>query len=172
MRSLDDPRQGCPNMMAPHLMGGGLSSSHRKTATEISMMQKAGYHHVKSYYQAIKHLPRKDRRVVDEAEAQVKMLESLGGGEYMCYSNKDEFFVDEWSIKTPELYHRHKELGTYRTSDGMAFTHWGRPDDTIEPSFVSFYETHVMWDAANGTCELCDVEIPGEIMMMHKFYQF
>jgi hypothetical protein len=90
----------------------------------------------------------------------------------MCYAEKDEFFVDEWSIRTPELYHRHKELGTWITADGMDFQGYAPDTRDNEEYYVKHYKTHIMWDAAKGTCGLCGDKIPGEIMMMHKFYQF
>ena len=120
MRSLDDPRQGCPNMRAPHLMGGGLSSSHRKTATEIMMGEESSYRqdmlsdhkqaqhesghpNVMSYYHVLKTLPR-TKGVVQGAREHVNMLEMFDApNRDMYYSEKDEFFVDDWSIQTHEL---------------------------------------------------------------------
>ena len=87
-------------------------------------------------------------------------------------------FVGDWSIQTPEIYHRHKELGAYLTQDGMNFMadsihdynkHNGKcPCGCRETR----YKTHIQWDAANGKCGLCGEQMSGEVMMMHKFYQF
>ena len=155
---------------------------HRKTATEIMMGQEreyrednlsdmeqaqreSGHPNVMSYYHVLKTLPR-HKGVLQEAKRHVSMLELFDAPNHdMYYSEKDEFFVDNWSIQTPELYHRHKELGTYQTMDGMAF--W-KGDEADAPDH---YTTHIMWDAAGGECGLCGEHMSGEIMMMHKFYQ-
>ena len=126
---------------------------------------KTGHEHVKSYYQALKYMPRK-KGVIDEFRRHLAMLEMLDAPDgNMYYSEKDEFFVDNWSIQSPELYHRHKEFGNYMTIHGMEFMEYDKPDDP------SYYRTHVQWDAAGGVCGLCDKHMPGEIMMMHNFYK-
>ena len=156
-----------------------------RTATEIMMghereyreslmddrniaKKETGYGDIKAYYSSIKSMGYVEG-VVLNARAHVKMLEMMDAPEgNMYYSEKDEFYVDEWSIQTPEIYHRHKELGTYLTSDGMHI-------EAYKPEWAevsSVYETHIQWDAANGECGLCGVQMPGEIMMMHCFYQF
>lgn len=172
--------------MTPHPMGGGFSFKD-KTATEIMMGEErayrndqlsdrdvaernSGYPDIRSYYQAMKQLPR-DHGVMEGVKEVVSWLEMFDAprGD-MYYAEKDEFFVGEWSIQSPELYHRHKELGVYFTMNGMEFS-GKHDDDLIIRSQPGTYKTYIMWDAANGTCGLCTEEIPGEIMMMHKFYQ-
>jgi len=132
--------------------------------------RETGHKFVQSYYQALMALPRNNRGEISECAnhvSQLEMLDSMGGNMY--YSEEDEFYVDEWSIQTPELYHRHKELGTYITADGMAFQ--GYAPETAAVDYPKHYQTHVQWDSAGGKCGLCLKEMPGEIMMMHKFYQ-
>lgn len=172
--------------MTPHPMGGGFSIQG-KTATEIMMgteraygssqlgdmeqaQQQSGHPDVMSYYNSMKQLPR-DNGVMQGAKevmSWLKMFDASKGGMY--YAEKDEFFVGEWSIQTPELYHRHKELGVYFTMDGMHFTN-KHDYDLITHKELGTYKTYIMWDAANGECGLCEEHMPGEIMMMHRFYQ-
>ena len=189
MRPGNGPLLGCRSTRTPHLrhLGEGFFTQRRVTATEIILMgqkeyyesqdrdnvegaqSRSGHQHVRSYYDVIKHLPRK-RGVMDEARHHVSMLENLDAvNGNMYYSEKDEFYVDEWSIQTPEIYHRHKELGTYFTRDGMDM--YGERDIVTEAAMDN-YITYIQWDAAGGLCGLCGVQMPGEILMMHKFYQF
>ena len=159
---------------------------HRKTATEIIMGEerdyrealhgevlsarsRSGHRHVRSYYDSIKGLPRTNG-VLDNVRGHLSNLESLDAVKgNMYYSEKDELFVGDWSIQTPEIYHRHKELGAYFTRDGMEFS--GHNDEDLV-NIGGQYQTHIQWDAANGLCGLCGEQMSGEIMMMHKFYQF
>ena len=129
----------------------------------------SGHSHVRSYYGYIRGLPRING-VLDNVRGHLSNLEGLDAvnGD-MYYSEKDELFVGDWSIQTPEIYHRHKELGTYFTFDGMEFTGY-HDDDLVD--LIGRYKTHIMWDAANGECGLCGEHMSGEVMMMHKFYQF
>ena len=167
----------------------GRYIGQRKTATEIIMGEersyrvalhgevlsarsRSGHKHVRSYYDAIKGLPRTNG-IMNEFRNYVGMLEGLdavNGGMY--YSEKDEMFVGDWSIQTPEIYHRHKELGTYFTRDGMEFSGHNDEDLVDLVNIGGQYQTHIQWDAANGLCGLCGEQMSGEIMMMHRFYQF
>ena len=163
-------------------------SCQRKTAMEIMMGEEKAYREsqdgdvlaaqsrschntVLAYYNAIRWIPRLSG-VMEDARHHVSMLERLDavmGGMY--YSEKDELFVGDWSIQTPEIYHRHKELGMYFTADGMDFTGY-HDDDLVDLAALGNYKTHIQWDAANGLCGLCGEQMSGEIMMMHRFYQF
>ena len=131
--------------------------------------RKSGHKNVRSYYEQIKHLPR-THGTMNEFRNHVGVLEGLDAPNgNMYYGEKDELFVGDWSIQTPEIYHRHKELGTYMTLDGMAFSGYLSDTDRVD---VNHYKTHIQWDAADGLCGLCGEQMSGEVMMMHKFYQF
>ena len=133
-----------------------------------SAQSRSGHNTVRSYYDAIRYLPCTNG-TMNKFRHHVSMLEGLDAVHgNMYYSTKDELFVGDWSIETPEIYHRHKELGTYMTMDGMSF--WNQDPDNIVD--IDKYQTHIMWDAANGECVLCGEHMSGEVMMMHKFYQF
>lgn len=134
--------------------------------------QKAsGYTNVRAYYDAIKGLPRTNG-VLNQFRNHVGILEGLDATHgNMYYGEKDELFVGAWSIETPEIFHRHKELGAYFTMNGMDFT-GHHDDDLVDEGSVDRYKTHIQWDAAKGECGLCGEQMPGEILMMHKFYQF
>ncbi len=137
----------------------------------LSAQSRSGHHHVRSYYNAIKNLPRVGG-VLENVKEHVSNLEGLDAVHgNMYYSEKEEMFVGDWSIETPEIYHRHKELGMYFTTDGMHFPVY-HDDDLVDLAKVGHYNTHIMWDAAKGLCGLCGEQMPGEIMMMHRFYQF
>ena len=136
---------------------------------ELIAQYKSEQKRVLIYYEAIRHLPRTSG-VMDEFRHHVSMLEGLDAVHgNMYYSERDEMFVGDWSIQTPEIYHRHKELGTYMTREGMDFKSYHDPDSIV---IEDHYKTHIQWDAANGLCGLCGEQMSGEIMMMHKFYQF
>jgi len=184
------PRQGCPKNDRPlprrKAAWSRVFPFQHMTATEVVMSQEREYResqlydrdraisetgqdNVKGYYNAIRNMMY-IKGVVMGAKEHVKMLENFDAPDgNMYYSEKDEFFVDNWSIKTPEIYHRHKELGTYMTMDGMGFKSYHAPDSEV---IKDHYKTHIMWDAAKGECGLCGEHMPGEIMMMHLFYQF
>jgi len=165
-----------------------VSSFRHMTATEVMMGQereymelrqggmeraqsRSGHKHVRSYYDAIKHLPRTSG-VLDDVKGHLSNLEGLDAvNGNMYYSEKDEMFVGDWSIQSPEIYHRHKELGTYFTMDGMDFTGY-HDDDLVVAGAAGQYKTHIQWDAAKGECGLCGEHMSGEVMMMHLFYQF
>ncbi len=133
---------------------------------------RSGYKHVRSYYDAIKYLPRTSG-VLDDVRGHVSNLEGLDAVHgNMYYSEKNELFVGDWSIQTPEIYHRHKELGTYFTRDGMDFSGHNDEDLVDLVNIGGQYQTHIQWDAADGLCGLCGEQMSGEVMMMHKFYQF
>ena len=157
------------------------------TATEIRMGEERAYResqeddvlgaqsrsrhkNVRTYYDVIKHLPRTNG-IMNEHKNHVGVLEGLdavNGNIY--YSERDEMFVGDWSIATPEIYHRHKELGEYMTADGMVFT--DPCPCAVCKNDTSHYRTHIQWDAGDGECGLCGEQMSGEVMMMHKFYQF
>ena len=137
----------------------------------LATQSRSGHKTVRSYYDAIRQLPRTNG-MMNEFRNHVGVLESLDAVHgNMYYSAKDELFVGDWSIQTPEIYHRHKELGIYFTTDGMHFPVYN-DDDLVDLAKVGNYKTHIMWDAAKGECGLCGEHMPGEIMMMHRFYQF
>ena len=147
----------------------GEERAHREV---LSARSRSGHKTVRSYYDVIKHLPR-NGGVMDEVRHHVDMLENLDAvNGNMYYSEKDELFVGDWSIQTPEIYHRHKELGTYFTMDGMDFSGHNDEDLVDRVNIGGQYQTHIQWDAANGLCGLCGEQMSGEIMMTHKFYQF
>ena len=137
----------------------------------VNWQSRSGHNTAQSYYDAIRHIPRTNG-TMNEFKHHVNMLEGLDSVHgNLYYSEKDELFVGDWSIQSPEIYHRHKELGTYFTMDGMEFT--GHHDeDLVIMDSVGRYKTNIMWDAANGECGLCRERMSGEVMMMHKFYQF
>ncbi len=149
-------------------MGEERSYREARHGEVLSARSRSGHKNVRSYYDAIKHLHRTNG-VLDGVRGHLSNLEGLDavmGGMY--YSEKDELFVGDWSIQTPEIYHRHKELGELMTMDGMDFVDH-HDSEEVHPNY---YRTHIQWDAANGLCGLCGEQMSGEIMMMHKFYQF
>lgn len=160
---------------ASHLQGGGLSITSSMSATEIKIMEAElqSTRDARTFYDRIRHMVR-EGEVLKYAREYVDHLEVINGADNMYHSEKDELFVGDWSIATPEIYHRHKELGTFMTMDGMAFntTSFTIPKEDVKVPHSMYYETHIMWDAAGGECGLCREHLPGEIMMMHKFYQF
>ena len=127
---------------------------------------------VKEYYKELMTIPLSSDGVVYNPQKHVDILSSLDGGPQMYYTEPDDLFVGDWNIAGPEIYHRHKELGTFTTMDGMNL--WAVDDLGKCPCGceVDSDETHVQYDAAKGLCGLCNEQMPGEIMMMHKFYQF
>ena len=151
-------------------MGQELREKGYGRVDVLDAQRESGHQHVRSYYDAIKHLPRTGG-VMDEHRRHVGVLEHLDAvNGNMYYSEHDEMYVGDWSIQAPEIYHRHKELGNYFTRDGMEFT--GYHEDDLVDDKRAHYRTHIQWDAADGKCGLCGEQMSGEVMMMHKFYQF
>lgn len=73
------------------------------------------------------------------------------GGLFVVEIDPEDIYVDDWRVNGPNLSHKHPEFGLIRT---------GWTEGVAECDIVH-----------NRTCSVCAKVCPGEIEMMHKFYQ-
>ena len=87
--------------------------------------------------------------VVDASfHADVCQMLARGGSYAIPFDTPEKYlYVDNWSIDSPCLYHRHPELRVLGTKNNLE------------------------WDVLDNMCTMCDKQIPGEIWMMWKLEQ-
>ena len=111
------------------------------------------YSNIKDYYLGVvRQMPVDENGLVYGAEhhSRVLMYLSFTGVWEVC--SDDAVYIDDWNLSSPELTHRHRELGVRLSSYDN-----------------KHYSSE--FDVQQGKCVLCGEEVPGEYVMVHNFYR-
>ena len=116
----------------------------------IQWMDKE-YFDAPSYYKEVVLTMPQENGVILGAETHIDALAHLTkGGIYVADQDPSDIYVAEWLVNRGHLAHRLKEFGLQQT---------GWSTGVIE------------CDLQDGSCDICMVQVPGPIEMIHNFYK-
>ncbi len=113
---------------------------------------KTEYTDAPTYYREVVMAQPRRKGIIFGGESHLNALAMLTrSGLFVVEADDDDIYVDDWKVNGDLLAHKHPEFGEIQT---------GWTKGVVEAEVYGIRR-----------CTVCDKQCPGEINMMHKFYQ-